>query len=96
MAIWSRLFSPSWKTIAWDKVTQIDVARIPTLVVEDFYVILYSGDEKLFQIGDFEKGYQEFLAVLLKKWPQIEIALGRVFTGPPDIEEHATLWKREG
>jgi len=77
------------------QVTRIDVARVPHWI-DIFFVILFSGERKLFEIGDDQSEYEGFKEALLKQWPEIEPGLTSVFTGPPDVEEYATLWKREG
>ena len=74
-------------------VTQIDVLRQPTLVVENFWIILFSESGVLLAVVDHEPGYEDFRCEVLKAWPEIEKPLSSVFCGPPDIEERATLWK---
>ena len=99
MQIWRRLFQSTqraqdFKAIPWGDVTRIEAARVPTTFVVNFGIVLWSGDRKLIEVTENEKGYKAFKAALLKGWPQIEKNLEGAFLGPANVEEHVTLWKR--
>lgn len=80
---------------SWESVVQIDAARIPGPVVEDFYIILRVESGSTFEICDSDKDFENFQIELLEEWPMLESLLTKIYCGPPDIEERATLWKRQ-
>ncbi|HXL69756.1 MAG TPA: hypothetical protein VN935_00840 [Rhizomicrobium sp.] len=81
--------------IPWNKVAQIDVARVATLVVENFIITLRLDNDVAIQISDVDPQFEEFRTELVRNWPQLEQSLAKIYCSPPDIEERATLWKQQ-
>lgn len=87
-------FGGVWRP-SWESVVQIDVARIPGPVFEHFCIILRLENGSVFEICDLDEGFKSFQVEFLEEWPWLESALTKIYCGPPDIEERATLWKRQ-
>ncbi|MEO7054271.1 MAG: hypothetical protein ABI191_04805 [Rhizomicrobium sp.] len=80
--------------ISWQNVIQIDATRVPTPVVENFFIKLHFEDGSTFEVSDTDTRFQKFRADLIENWPELETPLNSIYAGSPNIEEHATLWKR--
>jgi hypothetical protein len=78
----------------WNSITQIDVGRKPTGIVEWFYVVLFADGRALTVVHD-AKGFIEFSEAIFERWPEIKDSWTKVFMGYPDVAEYKTLWKRE-
>jgi hypothetical protein len=91
-----RWFRPkiSWKNLDWRSVTRIDAARVPTPVVDNFCILLYSHDTQVFQMCSCDNGFAEFEQAVWQEWPEIKSSLTAVHMGPPDVAEHVTVWRQ--
>ncbi|HEY0282481.1 MAG TPA: hypothetical protein VGC27_07650 [Rhizomicrobium sp.] len=83
-------------SMEWGAVRRIDVARAPTIGVEGFCVVLFGNNDESFAVHDVYDGFRTFQAEMFALWPQIKEEWTRIYRGPPDISERATLWKRDG
>ena len=82
------------RDVPWDKVSQIDVARVPTPGVENFIITLRFDNDTTIHISDADPQFEECRTELVRNWPQLEQPLAKIYCGPPDIEERMTLWKQ--
>jgi len=80
-------------TVSWQEIRQIDVTRMPTGVVEHFYVTLFGSNA--ISIYDHFRGFAEFEAALFARWPAIRAEWTRVQGGPPDQGERVTVWQQD-
>lgn len=80
------------KRVDWREIAGIDVGRSPTLVVETFYVVMHLDRGETIILDDRDKLFEPFSGAVFLQWPEIRNSWVRVFTGPPDVPEHATLW----
>jgi len=83
-------------SMEWRDVRRIDVARAPTIGVEDFCVVLFGNNDESLAVYDVYDGFQTFEAKMFNLWPRIREEWARVFMGSPNISERVTVWKKDG
>ena len=83
-------------SLAWEAVCRIDVERMPSTGVVFFCVVLTGArGESLAVYGDFP-GFARFQKWMFYHWPSITEEWLRILSGPPNISERETLWKKDG
>jgi hypothetical protein len=81
--------------IGWDEVASIEAARVPTAVVENTFLIFWPIAGDRIDVGDWEEGFHELLADVLRRYPETAPAWMRLYSGPPNVADAVVLWSRD-
>jgi hypothetical protein len=79
----------------WDEVSRIEAGHQPTPVVDIAFLVMHrGGPNDWILVDDMNRGFSDFLSVVLARWPQIRDDWNRLLTSSPDKDERIQLWKR--